>query len=95
MLLIITDSVASSIAETTRKLSVYSELPFSVIFVGVGRADFTALWDYAARPGFRQTTTVLELRNHQQDHMSLARAALRNIPGQLVDYMEMNGIMPA
>jgi hypothetical protein len=95
VLLIITDSVASNIAETKRELSVYCELPFSVIFVGVGRADFTALWDFASLPGFRQTTTVLELRNHQQDHMSLVKTALQNIPGQLVDYMEMNGIIPA
>jgi hypothetical protein len=92
MLLIITDGITIASEETKRKLSLYCELPFSVIFVGVGRADFTAMYDLLGFHSCRKNTTFIELRKHQQDHTSLAKAALQHIPGQVVEYMVENGI---
>ncbi len=43
VLLIITDGVISDFPETTRALVMASTLPVSVIIVGVGGADFSAM----------------------------------------------------
>ncbi len=43
MLLIITDGVISDFPETTRALVMAATLPVSVIIVGVGGADFSAM----------------------------------------------------
>ena len=43
MLLIITDGVISDMADTKRALVYASTLPYSIIIVGVGSADFSAM----------------------------------------------------
>ena len=43
MLLIITDGVISDMAETKRAIVYASALPYSIIIVGVGSADFSAM----------------------------------------------------
>lgn len=95
VLLIITDGVAIDYREAKRRLSVYSELPLSVIIVGVGRADFTHMYDLVNFHGCRKNATFLEFRNVQQDDTLLAKVALENIPSQIVEYMMENGIQPA
>ena len=43
MLLIITDGVISDMADTKRAIVYASTLPYSIIIVGVGSADFSAM----------------------------------------------------
>jgi hypothetical protein len=96
VLLVITDGIADGIEETQRKLSVYSSVPLSVIFVGVGKADFKrmhALCDTSA--GRRKIASFVEFRQHQHDPTALGMAALRDLPDQLVQYMLESGIQPS
>lgn len=93
VLLIVTDGIGIEYQDTKRKLSLYSDLPFSIIVVGVGEADCSNLRDlFTNYPSRRKNTTFIELRNHQQDPTSLARAALKQIPAQVIEYMSLNGI---
>lgn len=98
VLLIITDGIMDNFEETRQKLAVYSEVPLSVVFVGVGRADFRLMNQLCeSQPSYissqsRPNTTFVDFRQHQDNPTSLAKAALRNIPRQLTDYMVQNGI---
>jgi predicted ThiF/HesA family dinucleotide-utilizing enzyme len=95
VLLIITDGVAIDYGEAKRRLSVYSELPLSVIIVGVGRAEFTPMYNLVNFHGCCQkNATFLEFRNVQQDDTLHVKVALENIPSQIVEYMVENGIQP-
>lgn len=81
--------------ETKEKLAVYGEVPLSVIFVGVGRADFkimNALCETPPPTSRRKNTTFVEFRQHQHDPRSLAQTALRELPKQLSDYLVQNNI---
>jgi uncharacterized protein YegL len=88
VLLIITDGISQNMEETKRKLDVYSSVPLSVIFVGVGRSDFKSMHDLCER----KNTTFVDFRHHQHDPSSLGRAALQHMPNQLVQYMIQRGI---
>ena len=92
ILLIITDGIMDSFEETKEKLSVYSEVPLSVIIVGVGRTDFRSMYALCESPSCRPNTTFVEFRQHQHDPRSLAQAALGQIPEQLSEYMTQNGV---
>lgn len=79
--------------ETKEKLAVYGEVPLSVIFVGVGRADFSIMNALCESSTTRRTnTTFVEFRQHQHDPRSLAQTALRGLPKQLSDYLAQNNI---
>ena len=97
VLLILTDGIAQEIEETRRKLNVYTSVPLSVIFVGIGRSDFSIM--YALIQGQkgdlqRKNTTFVEFRQHQHDPMSLGLAALEELPNQLLEYMSQENIQP-
>ncbi|CAB9510120.1 Nicotinic receptor-associated protein 1 [Seminavis robusta] len=96
VLLIVTDGIMANFEETKQKLAVYSEVPLSVVIVGVGRSDFQAMYHLCESPQStataRKNTTFVEFRQHQHDPRSLAQAALQEIPRQLSDYMVSNGL---
>jgi hypothetical protein len=95
VLLIVTDGIMDDFPETKRRLALYSEMPLSIIFVGVGKADFRSMYALCSpEPGLRRNTTFVEFRRHQHDPTSLGKAALADIPSQLVSYMVQNGIFP-
>jgi hypothetical protein len=89
VLLIITDGMVDDIEETQRKLWVYKDLPLSVIILGVGRADFKGLNVLCNRG---TPTMFVEFRKHQHDPSSMAKAALQELPQQIIDYMMANNI---
>jgi hypothetical protein len=89
VLLIITDGVMDSFEETQRKLQVYSHLPLSFVFVGVGRASFNRMY-HLCKP-LSSNTTFVEFRHHQHNPMALGEAALKNVPLQLCNYMQARG----
>ena len=89
VLLIITDGIVNDLQATKRKLGAYSNLPMSVIIAGVGRADFSAMYILtSAIPGTRLNTTFVTFRQHQQGPTSLAKAALKDLPEQIVEYFK-------
>ena len=51
VLLIITDGVITDFAETKAAIVAASRLPLSIIIVGVGRADFSAMEELDADKG--------------------------------------------
>jgi hypothetical protein len=89
VLLIITDGMVDDVEETQRKLRVYKDLPLSVIIVGVGRAEFKGM-NALCNQG--TPATFVEFRKHQHDPSSMAKAALEELPRQIVDYMTANNM---
>jgi len=101
VLLVITDGTIapSDFDETRHRLDLYSSMPLSIVFVGVGRSDFRLMYQLcrpspsAATTAYhRCNTTFVEFRRHQHDPSALGEAALRNIPTQLCEYMATQGI---
>jgi hypothetical protein len=86
--------------ETMQKLGVYGEVPLTVVFVGVGRADFTSVTSLCRSENnphaTRRNATFVEFRQHQHDPKSLAQAALQDVPIHISEYLAQKGIgMPA
>lgn len=86
ILLIITDGNMDDFEDTKRKIALYQDMPLSVIFVGVGRADFGMLVRLCQE---HTNTTFVEFRIHQHDPNAIGQAALQHIPDQLCNYMRM------
>jgi hypothetical protein len=107
VLLIITDGLAKDLQETRRQLQVYSSLPLSVVFVGVGQVNFTDLRNLCSEIRMnnhkssqrRSNVSFVEFRRHNQDNhnhdpSSLSQVVMEELPNQLVQYMVQNGIQP-
>ena len=91
LLLIVTDGCMDDVEETKRKLGVYSTMPLSIVFVGLGRSDFTLLHQLAEPlAGCRSNVTVVEFRQHQHDSQTLATLVLEQVTSQLCAYMKEN-----
>jgi len=94
-LLILTDGAVSDVRATIGSLSDCSDAPLSIIIVGIGSADFSAMQflDDAARdkPDICQ---FVEFNQHRHDFNSLTAATLAELPDQLVAYFQRNGIDP-
>jgi hypothetical protein len=94
VLVIITDGIMEDVTATRERLDLYSTMPLSVVFVGVGRSDFRVL-DSLCQPSSsscRCNTTFVQFRQLQHDPAALGDAALRNIPIQLWEYMQQHGL---
>ena len=96
ILLILTDGIVSNLSETKRLLAAVSELPLSVIIIGIGMADFSTMYDLAQGPGEapRENVSFAAFRPHQHDPQSLSRVALVRVPDQIVEYFVKNGTYP-
>jgi Copine len=94
VLLIITDGSMNNFEETQTRLEIYSGLPLSIVFVGVGRSDFRAMYElcHSRCTSVRRTTTFVEFRRHQHNPVALSEAALQDVPLQLCEYMQLQGI---
>jgi hypothetical protein len=91
VLLVITDGIMENLQETQQKLAAYSEMPLSIVFVGVGRSDFRQMHELCGISGRRCNTTFVDFRRHQHDPSALGEAALQNVPIQMCEYMDMRG----
>ncbi|KAK4304697.1 hypothetical protein Pmani_023369 [Petrolisthes manimaculis] len=101
VLLILTDGIITDLENTKQALVEASNLPMSVIIVGVGNEDFTAMEQLdgdekrLSHNGIyaeRDIVQFVELHkflsgNHEMARISLAQAVLKEIPGQLTAYM--------
>ena len=79
-------------------------MPLSIIIVGIGDVNFDAmsaldgdspLVSRAGRQGERDLVQFVNFTRFADRHPSeLAAEVLKKIPGQLVEWAEMNGIKP-
>uniref|UniRef100_A0A6I8S3F2 Copine-2 n=1 Tax=Xenopus tropicalis TaxID=8364 RepID=A0A6I8S3F2_XENTR len=105
ILLIITDGVISDMDETRHAIVQASKLPMSIIIIGVGNADFSAMefldgdnrvlrsntGEEASRD-IVQFVPFREFRNAPKE--TLAKAVLAELPQQVVDYFKNHNLPP-
>ena len=106
ILLIITDGCINDYNETANAIVAASDKPLSIIIVGVGNADFSAMDDLDGdgrplrssngRPCSRDIVQFVPFKRFQsQDNIGLAESVLAEIPSQVVKFCMANGIQPA
>ncbi|KAL7751810.1 hypothetical protein RI367_002810 [Sorochytrium milnesiophthora] len=105
VLLILTDGVITDMKETVRSIVQASNLPLSIVIVGVGSADFAAMevLDADDAPlvadGVRMHRDIVQFVPFRQfqgvhNHRRLAEAVLDEIPQQVLDYMKEHRVRP-
>ncbi|XP_031394725.1 protein BONZAI 3-like isoform X1 [Punica granatum] len=105
VLLIITDGVLTDLQETKDALVRASDLPLSVLIVGVGGADFKQMEILDADNGKRlesstgrmATRDIVQFVPMQQVYggqISVVQALLEELPGQFLSYMRARDIKP-
>ncbi|XP_038709402.1 uncharacterized protein LOC120004204 [Tripterygium wilfordii] len=105
VLLIITDGVVTDLQETKDALVKASDLPLSVLIVGVGGADFKEMENLDADKGDRLESSsgrvasrdivqFVPLRDVQSGEISVVQALLAELPSQFLTYMRTRNIEP-
>jgi Copine/C2 domain len=98
ILLILTDGAVTDIEQTKRAIHAASDAPLSIVIVGIGNADFSAMQELDdfefIGSGGRDIVQFVQFSHHANDRSSLTRATLEEIPDQLVDYFSSRGIKP-
>ena len=108
VLLILTDGAITDFEETKSAIVAASELPMSIIIVGVGDADFSAMEGLDSDKGLlrsqrgtacRDIVQFVEMRRFRYsdgswDREGLAREVLAEVPNQVVKWMTLRGIKP-
>lgn len=97
VLLILTDGAVSDVNATAACLEKISTSPLSVVIVGVGNADFSAMQfldDFNGGPGRRDIVQFVPFNRHAQSSQSLTNATLDEVPRQLEGYFKSRGIAP-
>lgn len=105
ILLIITDGIISDLQKTIDEIVYGSELPLSIIIVGVGSADFTAMDELDAdetplysnvykKQMAADIVQFVPFRDFASNPMMLAKETLEEVPGQMLNYFRRRGIRP-
>ena len=105
LLLILTDGIISDINQTIDEIVRGSDLPLSIVIVGVGDADFSSmdLLDADTVPlksqrynkvMSRDIVQFVPFNEFKNDSMKLAKEVLTELPGQVVEYFVSRNIMP-
>ncbi|CAK9143119.1 unnamed protein product [Ilex paraguariensis] len=105
VLLIITDGVVSDLQETKDALVRASDLPLSILIVGVGGADFKEMEILDADNGNRLESTTgriatrdivqfVPMREMRGGQISVVQSLLEELPGQFLNYMRSRDIKP-
>ncbi|XP_010904315.2 copine-3 isoform X1 [Esox lucius] len=105
VLLIITDGVITDLDDTRSAIVNASRLPMSIIIVGVGGADFSAMEFLDGDDGrlkaptgetaVRDIVQFVPFRQFQNSPKeALAQSVLAEVPGQVVTYFNMNKLSP-
>ncbi|PPS19001.1 hypothetical protein GOBAR_AA01552 [Gossypium barbadense] len=106
VLLIITDGVITDLQETKDALVKASDLPLSILIVGVGGADFKEMEILDADKGERLESTTgciasrdivqfVPFRDVQSGEISMVGALLAELPTQFLTYMRRRDIKPS
>ena len=108
VLLILTDGIITDFEETKAAIVQASQLPMSIIIVGVGNEDFSAMEELDSDKGHlnaggqvavRDIVQFVEMRKFLAnegywDQEKLAKAVLAEVPKQVVKWMKMRGLKP-
>jgi len=105
ILMIITDGQISDLEATIDQVVYGSELPLSIIIVGVGSANFDAMdqLDADEVPLYSKTykkkmaadiVQFVPFREFRNNPMMLAKETLEEVPGQMLDYFRRRNITP-
>ncbi|KAK7369595.1 hypothetical protein VNO80_11637 [Phaseolus coccineus] len=105
VLLIITDGVVTDLQETKDALVKASDLPLSILIVGVGGADFKEmeildadkgerLESSSGRVASRDIVQFVPFRDVQSGEISVVQALLAELPTQFLTYMRSRSIQP-
>jgi hypothetical protein len=105
ILMIITDGQISDLEATIDQVVYGSELPLSIIIVGVGSANFDAMdqLDADEVPLYSKTykkkmaadiVQFVPFREFRNNPMMLAKETLEEVPGQMLDYFRRRNISP-
>lgn len=103
VLLIITDGAILDMQDTVAAIVEASYLPLSLLIVGVGNADFSAmdfldsddkkLTTQTGRVALRDIVQFVPIRGGSLE--SAAKKLLKELPDQLLSYMKANGVLPS
>ncbi|WKY04569.1 hypothetical protein Q1695_005517 [Nippostrongylus brasiliensis] len=107
ILLIITDGAVCDMSSTKKAIIDASNLPMSIIIVGVGTEDFSSMNElvvdelrHDGRTVQRDIAQFIALRDLSHGHAAetalanAVREVLEKIPNQMTLYMEINGFVP-
>ncbi|GLH04051.1 Copine-8 [Gryllus bimaculatus] len=109
ILLIITDGVITDMIRTKQAIIQASSLPMSIIIVGVGNADFSAMDELDAdtvplvHNGIQAVRDIVQfvpfrnfqsLNNVSKAKAYLAKEVLAEIPEQIVSFMKSHSVVP-
>ncbi|XP_029150928.1 protein BONZAI 1 isoform X1 [Arachis hypogaea] len=106
VLLIITDGVVTDLQETKDALVKASDLPLSILIVGVGGADFKEmevldadkgepLESSSGRVASRDIVQFVPYRDVQSGEISVVQALLAELPTQFLTYVRSRNIQPS
>ncbi|QCD84950.1 protein BONZAI 1-like [Vigna unguiculata] len=106
VLLIITDGVVTDLQETKDALVKASDLPLSILIVGVGGADFKEmeildadkgerLENSSGRVASRDIVQFVPFRDVQSGEISVVQALLAELPTQFLTYVRSRSIQPS
>lgn len=96
ILLILTHGCVSDIEATKNVLKEVANSPLSIVLVGIGDNDFSAmkfLDDFQKKEGGRDICNFVKF-SASQDRVALAKDTLREVPFQLSSYFISRNIMP-
>nr|XP_029122574.1 protein BONZAI 1 [Elaeis guineensis] len=105
VLLIITDGVITDLQETKDAVVKASDLPLSILIVGVGGADFKEmevldadkgerLESSTGRVATRDIVQFVPMRDVHSSEISVVQSLLAELPGQFMSYMRTRNIQP-
>ncbi|KAG6701538.1 hypothetical protein I3842_08G169900 [Carya illinoinensis] len=94
VLLIITDGVLIDLQEMKDALVKASDLPPSILIVGVGGADFGPMESSTDHVATRDIVQFVPMRDVHGGHISVVQALLEELPGQFLTYMRCRDIKP-
>ncbi|GLU20816.1 hypothetical protein SLE2022_369970 [Rubroshorea leprosula] len=105
ILLIITDGVVTDLQETKDAIVKASDLPLSILIVGVGGADFKEmeildadkgerLESSSGRVASRDIVQFVPFRDVQNEEISVVQELLAELPTQFLTYMRSRDIKP-
>ncbi|CAG9323477.1 unnamed protein product [Blepharisma stoltei] len=105
ILLILTDGIINDLESTIDEVVRGSELPLSIIIVGVGKEDFSAMQQLDAdgeplyskkyqKRAIRDIVQFVPFSKFNDNPMTLAREVLFEVPNQFLSYMKMHDIKP-
>ncbi|XP_065828403.1 copine-3-like [Oscarella lobularis] len=104
ILLLLTDGVLSDMADTKKAVVEASDLPMSIIIVGVGNADFSDMetldadkhrLQYGTKVAARDIVQFVPFRNYREaSPADLARDVLAEVPSQVVEHFRLKRLPP-